>query len=366
MNTILLEVNGIEYKNFTEASVATQLDTLAGEFDFRAVSTDKQPLPFKQDDLCKITVDEELVLTGFIEGIDVDYNATSHTIIIFGRSKTADIIDSTLNVFDINATSISLKEIIEKVISHIGADMNVINNVDGIKNFTKAEDKISPDPGTNAFEFIEGLARKRQVLLTSNGNGDVVITQSGADIAPMALQNILGGENNIESASVSYDNTERFSKYVVKSQLDTSAATFSGTVTPKAIANQTSPEIIDEEIRQSRQLVIEAENSSSDKEAEARAQWEANIRKSRSIIYSTELSNFGFNGNIWKPNQLTSILDDFAGIDAQMLVNSVTFIQTESSSRTILSFVEENAYTLLLNEPAKGNKKGEGLTTQFN
>lgn len=363
MSTLLLEVNGVEYEDFTSASVTCQLDALAGSFSFEAVSTKKQPLPIRQGDACKITVDGNRILTGFIEQVDVDYDVTSHSIRLAGRSKTADIIDSTIFSLEIKAP-ISLKAVIKKVIEHIGAPISVFDNVGNLKDFNAAEDSLSPEIGQNAFEFIEELARKRQVLLTTNGFGNIVITNSGTDISPINLQNIIGNDNNnIESASVSYDDVARFSKYKVESQLNPVTANVAGQTSTDALVNQPSDDIIDEKIRTSRQLLIQAESSSSVDQATLRCKWEANLRKTRSIVYSVTLPQFSYSGKLWRVNQLASIIDEFAGINSTMLVTMITYVLDSSGSNAIIAFVEKDAYTTLLNEPTEGNTVGDGLVT---
>lgn len=359
MSSLLIEVNGVEYKNFKSASVMSNLDAIADTFEFDATVTKINPLPFTLNDECKISADGVTVLTGFIEGINVTYNSRTHTVNIFGRSKTADLVDSNIDKLELKAP-ITLKEVIEKVISHIGADISVIDNVGSIESFKKAEDLLSPEVGENAFEFIEKTARKRQVLLTSNGDGNVVMTNAGSDSAPQALQNIIGAENNnIESGAVSYDNTEQFNKYIVKSQLNPTTTSFAGDTNNKSIVGQKSESTINSEIRSSRQLVIQAENASSDKECEKRAKWESNIRGSRSVIYSTTLPNFSHNGNLWKVNQVTSIKDDFVRISMKMLVNTVEYISESDNTQLILSFVDEDSYKPDPIPPKTGKVKGD-------
>lgn len=363
MSSLLIEINGNRYSNFESASVAIQLDAISGQFDFEAVSTKAAPLPIKLGDACFIIVDDEKVLTGSVESVGVSYDASTHSISISGRSKTSDLIDSMINSLELIAP-ITLKEVIEKVIAHIGASINVINNVSSIESFNSAEDLISPEVGENAFDFIEKLARKRQVLLTCDGNGDVVITQSGAEVAPSSLQNVIGGnQNNIEAADVSYSNLNRFGKYVAKSQLNLVALNNAGETDSKSIVAQKSPSATDDEVSPSRQLVIQSESASSDAELQKRIDWEANIRKTRSTVYSTTINGFSIKGKLWKPNQIVMIKDDFAGINARMLINSVIFNQEGSSSRTSIAFVNKNSYTLKLNEPVEGNILGEGLTS---
>jgi len=94
--SISISVNGQAFENFTSASVSIALDSISGSFNFTAVSTKGQLLPFRNGDACQILVDGEAVIDGFIEKLDYTYNAKSHSITVSGRDKTADLIDSTI------------------------------------------------------------------------------------------------------------------------------------------------------------------------------------------------------------------------------------------------------------------------------
>ena len=188
--------------------------------------------------------------------------------------------------------------------------------------------------------------------------------RSGLETPPSGLQNIIGADdNNIQSANVTYNDSNRFGKYVAKSQLNLVALNASGSTDSKNIVSQKSPNVIDNEVRSSRQLVIQSESTSSDAELQKRIDWEANIRKTRSIVYATTVNYFSANGILWKPNQIVNIVDDFAGINAKLLINSVVFIQDGYSMSTSLAFVNKDAYTLELNEPTKGNILSEGISS---
>lgn len=368
MSEITIDVNGVEYSNFTSAGVTLRLDAIAGDFFFSTVITGENFLPIKVNDLCEISVDGTRVLTGYVEVVNVAYTADTHSIDISGRSKTSDIIDSDINSLELKP-EITLKEIIEKIISHIESDVKVINEAGDVEPFKTAEDLISPEIGENAFEFIEKIARKRQILLSSDGNGNIVLTRSGKDTPPDTLRNqIKSNDNNIKSASISYDMTERFSRYVVKSQLNLTALNFGGKTKSADIVDQKSEAVTDDEmikLRKGRQLVIQAESSSSNGETTNRAEWEAKIRKARSITYSVEVKGFGVNGKLWGVNQLVKIHDDFARVHSDMLINEISYYQDGNSASTNISFVAENAYKEKLNEPEKGSKTGEGILPKF-
>ena len=359
--TIEIEVSGERYTQFTSAVVSLRLDALSNTFDFQATSQNGEPLPFVGGEACKIIIDGENVLTGFIEIVEVNYSSNSHDISIVGRDKTGDFLDSTLdNISDINAP-ITLKEIIERVISELSLNIEVIDNLNP-ESFNQAEDIISPEPGQNAFSFIEQYSRKRQALLSSNGDGNIVITQSSGNFIDAPLRHVIGSnDNNIINGNVSYDTTGRYNIYKFRSSLNTVALNFAGATPISSVVDQKG-EIRDDEIRIGRQLILISEEAFSDSQNETRSQWEANIRRSRGRVYSVVVDGFrNATQALWNVNTVVSVIDDFSRIDARMLINTVTFnFDLDSGSTTTLGLVDENAYTLILSEP-QTQRIGNGL-----
>ena len=354
--SILLEVNGQQYTQFESANVNIRLDVLTNTFEFSATSDNGNPLPFKGGEECKITIQDQQVLTGFIEVVNVSYSATSHNIKLIGRDKTADLLDSTLDAFSDLVAPITLKQIIERVISELNLNIEVIDETNS-EPFNEAEDIIAPEPGQNAFEFIEIYSRKRHVLLTSNGKGDVVITDSSGVFIDAPIRHRLNtNENNVISADVSYDTTGRFNLYKFASSLNPIALNVSGETELDNVVNQKGQEI-DSEIRIGRQLILISENPYSDSQNIDRAIWEANIRKARGRLYRVQLNGFVTpSGNIWDINKIVSVVDDFADINAKMLINAVNFnFDLSIGSQTNIELVDQNAYTLTLNEPRTEN-----------
>lgn len=348
---INLEVNGVEYTNFTDAGVTLALDTLANDFSFEAAMPEGERLPLKKGDTCTVIVDGELVLTGFIENITGRYTANSHTIIITGRDKTADLIDSTINIMDDIRAPVTLKQIIEKAIEHIGADILVIDEANP-DSFNKAEDIVTPQPGDNAFQFVEGYAQKRQVLLTSNEDGDVVITNSKATPSASVLQNAFkSSTNNVTEASWSVTGGSLFNKYIQKGQLDPVALDFGDSKSSDGIISQEG-QAIDDDVRTGRQLVTVSEKGFSQEQLQTRAEWSKKIRQARSVAYACEAQGFQNSAkNLWTINTLVSVFDEFADIDRDLLLNSIQFLYGPQGSRSLLGFVEANAYELQLTEP---------------
>ena len=344
---IELEVNGTQYTNFTRAGVNLALDTMSNDFSFEAVMPAGEKLSLKGGDKCAVIVDGELVLTGEIENITGRYTAEQHTISITGRDRTKDLIDSSISAIDDIRAHITLKQVIEKVVSHIGSNLSVID-LASPASFNKAEDIVTPQPGDNAFQFVEGYAQKRQVLLTSNAEGNVVITNSKATPSGGVLQNELKSTtNNILESSWSYMTGNLFNKYIQKGQLDPVALNIGGATSAEGVVSQQG-ETTDSAIREGRQLVMIAAKGFSKEQLQTRAEWSKKIRQARSVSYSCTVQGFKNSaGNLWTTNTLVSIFDVFADIDRDLLLNSIQFMySTQTGSTTLLGFVEAGAYEL--------------------
>ncbi len=352
---ITIEVDGVEYGNFTNASVNIALDTLANDFTFDAVTPEDSFLPFFGGESCRILVDGNVVQTGFIENIEGSYSGESHIVNISGRDKTADLIDSTIGALNDIRAPITLKELIERVIAHIGSDIQVVDNTSP-EPFNKAEDIVAATPGDNAFAFIEGYAQKRQVLLTSNADGNVVITNSEPTRSTGALQHVIGvDDNNVLNASWSYRTGGLFNKYIQLGQQDPVALTIAGSTTDDGIVSQGGQATDNSGAMKDRgrQLVMVADKGFSQEQLQKRAEWSKKIRNARSTLYSATVQGFSDEkGNIWAINQLVPVVDEFADINRELLINTITFAYgAEIGSLTTLGFVEANAYRLLTQEP---------------
>ena len=350
--TVQLRVNGTDYTNFTRANCEIRLDALCRTFNFEAVAPSGQSLPFKGGEECEVVVDGEKVLTGHIEVVSVNYDSRDHVIGVQGRSRSADLLDSTLDaVNDLRTDNLTLKALIEAVVDALGLNLTVVDEAQPAP-YNAAEDLAAPEPGENAFAFIEKYARKRQVLLTDDADGNIVIASNSGQTAKGAVQHIIdASDNNVLRSSFSYDTTGRFNSYRISSGLNPVALNLAGDTDLASLVNQ-SGGVFDSEIRAGRQLVLISETPFSSGNCEARAKWEADIRKARGLAYSAAVHGFrvgGQSGELWTTNRVYQIVDDFVGKIEPMLCNSVTFaFDAQNGSETALGFVSQNAYTLLL------------------
>ena len=388
---IALVVDGNAYTEFTSITCSKSLDSVSGEFNFSAVSPGspvKNKFPFSTGQTCKVVVDGVVQLTGYIEIMEVSYSTKSHTINIAGRDITADIIDSTLGEkiqFDVgqfqltegvegpaapHQQGLNLIDIIQITLdaAEIEGNIKVINQAGEIKPFT-ASDIVAGEIDSTVFEFIEVYARMRQVILTTDGLGNIVLVRSsGQELISGGLFNVVdGNKNNIKSATMRVNSAERFSEYIAFSQENATGlqAIFGGLSDQKGSAQDSS-------IRSGRKLHFYAEKTADTDTCELRAEWEANLRAVRAFNYSAKVAYHSAfidregNGVPWELNKLITVKDEFANVNEQLLINRITWAFTLSTgSTTTLGLVRKDAYQIELTNPTVKLDTGEDSLASF-
>lgn len=366
--TMILEVDSVEYNNFTEASCIVSMVDFGGFFTFTAATKSAQPLPFKGGEACRVIIEGEPVLSGTVEMVNVNNDARSHVISVGGRDIIADVSDSTLGAISDFTTPITLADAIQKVIGTIpGSEIKVIDDVGDLEPFAKDQDIISPGVGDNVFDYIQTLARKRQVLLNTIGDGNIHIARASTNRFAAGIQNVIGGDsNNVISSSVSYDFSQIFRTYQVRSQKNVSALNFGSVGEIKDIVDQ-SGLFEDKLSRTGRQMVIVAGQSMVDDDARESAKWEADLRRSRSVVYNATIQGFKLGNELITPNRLVPVVDQPCDIDSDMMIETVEYnLDLETGSTTTMNIVTRDSFTLELNVPTFGEAAGDSLTSKFN
>jgi len=398
MNKIGIQIEGRNYESIISCNIVRNIENLCSTFNITFSTTDdigNFPIDIiSPNNKVVITIDEEPLITGYVDSIDIRYSENSHAITIAGRDRTADLIDSLVDVKQYNST-VTLPDLIKQVCKSLNFEIadnpllkestsnsiSIINNFGAIQPFDKS-DIIRSQVGESAFEVIRRYAAKRNIIINTNPDGDIVLVKIGGEIATTILQNVRNGkENNVKNASVSYDYSGRFNQYVIKSRISEGGG--GGMIYPAGLAGDIGDPLpqatssvqkgvsFDNEIRSTRQFVYISNGSMNSGFCKKRADWENNVRLKKSRMYSCEVFGFRQNENeilainpLWSPNQIVYLKDEFAGIDEEMLIKSVSYKKDNSGSITKLELVNEKAYTESLNEPLiRQNKRQKGTNS---
>ena len=206
---------------------------------------------------------------------------------------------------------------------------------------------VRTNEGDKVLPFLVKLARQREVLPISYGDGRLVFTRAGAKgTSAGAIEK--GG--NVEAGEAQFSNVERHSLYVVKGQGSAAlpSAELSAEQRAEYLSTYLSPSgrATDAAVSRYRPLVILAEAKGNPGSFEARARWEATVRAGQSRKLSYTVTGWGpESGGLWQINALARVKDDFLGADGRYLIEGVTYNKSEQGGTTAqVALVHPDAY----------------------
>jgi len=334
MNDIVtLSVNGLDFKGWKSVRIEAGLERLSRSFELSV--TDKWPGSVEQvrrikiGDLCEVRIGKDLLCTGYVDATPIDYDSSYITIMIRGRSKTADLVDSSADVKTGQFKGLKIERIFANLAQPYG--VKVLTEVDTGAVITDHQ----VQQGETVFESMDRLSRQRQVLITDNEKGDVVLSSIGIKNADSALE--LGV--NVLSASAGFDFTDVYSDYVVKGQKSGTDDSFG------AGAAQSQGTKVDANIKRKRVLVVRQDGQADAKTCANRAAYEQQIRyaKTQEIRYRV----VGFRqatGALWTPNQMVKVKDAIMNVDATLLISECTYTIDDSGIFTELVVIPKEAF----------------------
>ncbi|MGZ5001267.1 MAG: phage baseplate assembly protein, partial [Methylomonas sp.] len=295
---VKLTVNGLDYSGWKSVRIEAGLERIARSFELSVTDiwpgSDHAPR-IVPGDLCEVRIGDDLVCTGYVDATPIDYDATSITIMIRGRSKTADLVDCSAENSPGQFKGLKVEGVAQLLAAPFG--LGVITETD--TGPVIADHQIQQ--GETAFESLDRLAKLRQVLITDNAAGDVVLASPGSGgSAASALE--LGV--NILSASAGFDYSEVYSKYVVKGQKSGTDDDFgTGAAQSKGSAN-------DAGITRHRVLVVRQSGQADSHACQQRAQYEQQVRAAKAEEMRYRVAGWRQqDGSLWRPNQMVSIAD---------------------------------------------------------
>ncbi|ELM3734795.1 phage baseplate assembly protein [Edwardsiella piscicida] len=349
-DVVLLTVSGLQWDGWTEMSITNSLDAIAGEFDLTVTTqwSDAAPRTIKEGLACTVTIGEDTVLTGYIDDFIPSYDAENVSIRVMGRDKTGDLVDSSVVHKSGQWKGIRLEQLASEIARPYG--ITVINETHTGDAFAS----VVLEQGETGFELLDRLAKQRGVLLTSNANGQLVITRASQKRASVAL--VLG--ENILAARGRFSWRERASQYIIKGSTSAGGATWDDQ--PAAVVGGRQVSIDDAEINRYRPKILVNEDSLTVGGASTRGEW----YKSRMLGEAnvTEITVAGWReqgdvGPLWQKNRLIDIRDPIQNLDTTWLIKTVTFSEGDGGRITVLALVPPES--LNLPESKEKGKKGK-------
>ncbi len=341
MPDVVLKLGNEAFAGWQAIQVTRSIDHLSGWFELSV--TERWPgqtaaMRIKPGLACQVLVEDEPVITGYVDDVDLSYGAGEHQITVRGRDKTGDLVDCAAQHKGSEWHRATLKQIAQDLCAPFGIQVKL--EVDANPRIRR----WSIEPGEAVFENLERMARLQAVLLMSDGLGSLVIARAGTERIATPL--VLG--QNILTGSGSFSWKERFRDYVVKGQMEGEYNAFKGAA-------------VDKDIDRYRPLIVLAEDQGDIATFTRRAEWERNVRYGRSMPVTYALQGWKHRDGLWAPNKLVTVQDPWIATDElgpERLIVSVTYSLDERGRRSQLKLMPREAWDLI----PLPDKKAEGAS----
>lgn len=346
MSDLSLRIGSDIHRGWTEVRVQRSIEQVADTFDLSLTDfwgANDEARAIRAGEPCQVRIDDQPVITGYIDDVLPEYDGEQHTVTVTGRSKTADLVDCSGRARQFKKQD--LAQIARKLADPFGVD--VVVNADVGEPF----ESISLEPGQPYFELLEELARIRALRLNSDPEGRLLITRTGTGRAGTPL--VLG--ENVRSASGSFSIRDRFDTYVVQGQRSGSDNSWGND------AAEPEAESVDTGVQRHRPTLVMAEGQVDIAACQKRAKWQRNTAfgRSRGITYTVD--GWHHADGLWQPNTKVRVDDHWLGVDGEMLIAGVQMLLDNQGERTELRVAPPEAYDLIeLPEPESGGDGGWG------
>lgn len=348
MPEVTLKCNGRELFGWTSLTIRKSLEQLAHEFSLEVTNQAVGPLgqvihtgvdvitprtmadELTDADECTIYVDDQLVITGYVDDFDFNHTAQASTLRVSGFSKTGDLTACSAIYGTGLWTDATIATIANNLCSPYGISVVAFgsNALTPIKRFKLEQ-------GETVYEAIARAAEMRSLLLTTNAQGNLDLLTASTGDAVAALE--LGG--NILAGGVTRTSRDRHSSYLFKGQTAADDA-WNGKQ-----ASQLSGSIDDQYVRRHRPLIVLSEKQRTKEDLGKRAIWERNVRAGRSVRYRATVEEWTADtGALWEPNINATIRDEWCQIEQDMLVVSAEMVLDGRERVTHLDFMDRSAF----------------------
>ena len=378
---VILEVVGVgRYDAWTGVTITRDLGEISGSFDLEVDDLGRTAaalpkglhgggVPFTKFQEVKLYLDGELTMWGWIDAVSPAIQAGQVGVKVSGRDKTGQMVDcAAAPLGPVEYTKIKLERLAEILGKPWG--IRVRAEVDTGEPF----DKVSIDTGETAMSVLEKYARKRAVLLVSDGVGGLIITRSGKGRAPGDVT----FPGTVVSSSGQFDGRKQFSVVYVKGQaghaggkrkakagLDRAALPGTGGAGEADADKGTGREsravamlgvAYDDTVPIYRPAVKTPRAKGSLVDADTEAKWWVSTARGHAESVTYVLPDWRANGVLWRPNEMTSVSDAYQLVKKDLLVAGVTDRYDAQGTRCELRVCGREAYDLLPEDDEGGGR----------
>ncbi|MGX1099271.1 phage baseplate assembly protein [Amorphus sp. MBR-141] len=385
---VRLEIDGVgSFDSWVYVEIVRDLQDFAGSFTViardatRLIATLQWASPpplyrLRPGPGVRIYIDDEIVLTGWIEKVRPDIDEAGAQVTISGRDKAGDLVDCAAAPDGPGEfRQVTLEEAARRICAPFG--LSVRCEIDTGRPFDRYPLELTETP----LAAIEKGARQRHALVTSDGLAGVVLTRTGGTRAPADLT--LPG--NMKGSSAEYSHEGRHSRTVVHAQGERAGGRRTGrpapldvTAEPLSIEDRAAGDgsatererfgtavkgsAVDPEITRYRPIVHLAKTQADGLAAADEADWRMRTARAAAEALVTRVHGFRANGELWKVNQLAYVSDAYQGIERDELISRTAYRYDYLGEITEMTLTSPEAFDARPVASRRTNQKSRSKT----
>jgi prophage tail gpP-like protein len=321
-SALSVKAAGQIYTGWNEVSVSRGIQDCASRFTLKGVAGPGgwvTSLPITPYAAVTLMTASQPMLTGYVDGYDIEFGADQHVATISGRSKTAQLVDCTPDIPAGQFLGYDMQAIVTAVCKIFGVTATIQTDLAAtpVTDATLERDET-------AFIFLDRMATLAGVLLCDDGGGALLITNAGGQLASGRL--LQGG--NIKSSRLTYNGERRFSTYILKGQAGISAGGGQVQTQQRAVANDPGVPLY-------RPKVAICESQLDQAQMQIRVNWQRSYAYGQSLKAVVTVPGWlQPDGTLWQINQLVPVTSEFLGVDEDLLILQTDFKFSLSDGHT--------------------------------
>lgn len=289
-------------------------------------------------DLVEISVNDELVLTGYLDDFDGVRDKRTRRAVLQGRDKASLLVDCCPE--PLTMKNVDLVQFAGNLFGDLYHDFLVHSEGPALTPFKE----VQVSPGQTYWDVLSYYAEKQDIGIWLDPNGDLVIGQPQAELKYWLFDSSDPGQaikNNVLRLTVRESMAERFSTVVVLVHAQGNSFFHGEDATEiRGVAND--PELAD--LYPPRILVITDYDVENTAQANTLAEKKLREGKLASFTCTAEVEGFTQDGWAWKPGDLVHVESDEFELNKDLFLLSRRFIKDRRGERTILRMGFEGAW----------------------
>ena len=325
MSEITVVARGKAMRGWSSVRIRRSIDQLAAGWELELAQLPDQS-PIAAGDAVTIKVDGADYVAGYADGVGRSVDNDSGTRLrVAGRSYCADLVDCSI-AGALSWQQQTLAAVVGDICSPYGISVVDASGLDAVGDYAASA-------GESCFEAIDRFCRRHAVWAIGDGLQSISLQRLDD---PARVVSILGF-GRIVSATDSVDQSQVYSEYqVLSSQEDYDANQPVIGIAGKAAGSG-----------RFRPLILSAEESLAQGDADKRAQWEMDVRAGRAINIQLQVHGWWDNdGGIWRPSTLLRLAYPQLELDGEYLLSAVDLSYNDDGELATLTLAPKGAFAL--------------------